>query len=259
MGAAPRIVSGMRVLSLVHQPDAASGVFADASAQAGHALDEWLVPRRREPPAPLEEYGAVLVFGGAMHVDQEDRFGWLRDELRLIRRLAGDGVPLLGVCLGAQLLAKALDAPVRRMPSPEVGWFDVELSPEAAGDSVFDGLPERFSTFQWHSYSFELPAGAVPLARNDRCLQAFRAGDSAWAIQFHAEVTREAVGDWLRSSRPEDDGALDLERLRLETAERIEGWNALGKGLCGRFLEVAAAAATRPRPAATTRATSPRS
>ncbi len=259
MGAAPRIVSGMRVLSLVHQPDAASGVFADASAQAGHALDEWLVPRRREPPAPLEEYGAVLVFGGAMHVDQEDRFGWLRDELRLIRRLAGDGVPLLGVCLGAQLLAKALDAPVRRMPSPEVGWFDVELSPEAAGDSVFDGLPERFSTFQWHSYGFELPAGAVPLARNDRCLQAFRAGDSAWAIQFHAEVTREAVGDWLRSSRPEDDGALDLERLRLETAERIEGWNALGKGLCGRFLEVAAAAATRPRPAATTRATSPRS
>ena len=259
MGAAPRIVSGMRVLSLVHQPDAASGVFADASAQAGHALDEWLVPRRREPPAPLEEYGAVLVFGGAMHVDQEDRFGWLRDELRLIRRLAGDGVPLLGVCLGAQLLAKALDAPVRRMPSPEVGWFDVELSPEAAGDSVFDGLPERFSTFQWHSYGFELPAGAVPLARNDRCLQAFRAGDSSWAIQFHAEVTREAVGDWLRSSRPEDDGALDLERLRLETAERIEGWNALGKGLCGRFLEVAAAAATRPRPAATTRATSPRS
>ena len=258
MGAAPRIVSGMRVLSLVHQPDAASGVFADAAAEAGHALDEWLVPRRREPPAPLEGYGAVLVFGGAMHVDQEDRFGWLRDELRLIRRLAGDRVPVLGVCLGAQLLAKALDAPVRRMPSPEVGWFDVELCPVAAADPLFDGLPERFSTFQWHSYRFELPEGAAPLARNERCLQAFRAGDSSWAIQFHAEVTREAVGDWLRSSRPEDDGALDLERLRVETAERIEGWNALGKELCGRFLEVAAEA-TRPRPAATTRATSRRS
>ena len=246
----------MRVLSLVHQPDAASGVFADAAAEAGHELEEWLVPRRRTPPAPLEDYGAVLVFGGAMHVDQEDRHGWLRDELDLLRGLLADGVPLLGVCLGGQLLARALDAPVRRMPSPEVGWFDVALTPEAADDPVFTGLPERFSSFQWHSYAFELPADAVPLARNDRCLQAFRAGASAWGIQFHAEVTDDSVQEWARTSKPEDDGAVDLPRLAAESRARIAEWNALGKKLCGRFLEVAARAT---RPGETTRATSPRS
>jgi GMP synthase (glutamine-hydrolysing) len=246
----------VRVLSLVHQPDAASGVFADAAAEAGHELDEWLVPRRRKPPAPLEDYGAVLVFGGAMHVDQEDRHRWLRDELDLLRRLLADRVPLFGVCLGGQLLAKALGAPVRRMPSPEVGWFDVALTPEAADDPVFGGLPARFGSFQWHSYAFELPPDAVPLARNDRCLQAFRAGEAAWGIQFHAEVTGDSVQEWARSSKPEEDGAVDARRLAAESRERIAEWNALGKGLCGRFLEVAAAAT---RAGATTRATSPRS
>jgi GMP synthase (glutamine-hydrolysing) len=246
----------MRVLSLVHQPDAASGVFADAAADAGHELDEWLVPRRKAPPAPLDDYGAVLVFGGAMHVDQQDRHRWLRDELELLRGLLAHDVPLFGVCLGGQLLAKALDAPVRRMPSPEVGWFDVALTPEAADDPVFGGLPGRFSSFQWHSYAFELPRGAVPLARNERCLQAFRAGESAWGIQFHAEVTGPSVEEWARTSKPEDDGALDLPRLAAESRERIAEWNALGKELCGRFLEVAAQAT---RADATTRATTRRS
>lgn len=248
-------MSAMRALSIVHQPDAGSGVFAEAAVEAGHRLDEWLLPFSEEPPAPLDEYGAVLVFGGAMHVDQEDRHHWLRDELELIRGLVAARTPVLGVCLGGQLLAKALHAHVRRMPSSEVGWFDVDLMPEAASDPLFAGLPGRFSSFQWHTYRFELPAGAVPLARNDRCLQAFRAGTSAWGIQFHAEVTREAVVDWLESSAPEDDGVLDANRLLVETEERIAGWNAFGRELCGRFLSVAASART----AATTRATSPRS
>jgi GMP synthase (glutamine-hydrolysing) len=247
----------MRVLSLVHQPDAASGVFADAAADAGHELDEWLVPRRKAPPAPLEDYGAVLVFGGAMHVDQEDRHRWLRDELELLRRLLADDVPLFGVCLGGQLLAKALDAPVRRMPSPEVGWFEVALTPEAADDAVFGGLPGRFSSFQWHSYAFELPAHGVLLARNERCRQAFRAGEAAWGLQFHAEVTPAIVAGWIDSSKPEDEDApIDAERLRMDTDRHIDRWNELGREICGRFLAVATGLTA---PGATTRATSPRS
>jgi GMP synthase (glutamine-hydrolysing) len=229
----------MRVLSIVHQPDAASGVFADEAADAGHELDEWLIAESAEPPAPLGGYGAVLVFGGAMHVDQEERHGWLRDERVLLQRLVAEEVPVMGVCLGGQLLAKALGAHVRRMPSSEVGWFDVELTPEAAEDPVFAGLPERFSSFQWHTYRFELPGGAVPLAQNERCLQAFRFGPSAWGIQFHAEVTGASVEDWIESSQPEDDGALDVGRLLAETEERIASWNAFGRNLCGRFLAVA--------------------
>jgi GMP synthase-like glutamine amidotransferase len=247
----------VRVLSIVHQTDAAAGVFAEPVRDGGHLLEEWVISAAPAPPSPVEVYDAVIVFGGAMHVDQEDRHGWLHDERLLLQRLVADEVPLLGVCLGGQLLAKALHAHVRRLASPEIGWPEVELTPEAAADPVFGGLPERFHSFQWHLYHFELPDGAVPLARNERCLQAFRAGGSAWGIQFHAEVTHESVQDWVRSSDPEEDGPLDVPGLLAETEERIGDWNEFGRELCGRFLAVAGT--TRERRGATTRATSPRS
>jgi GMP synthase (glutamine-hydrolysing) len=251
----------VRVLSIVHQADAAAGVFGDAVAGRGHTLDQWVIPNDPAPPVPVEDYGAVLVFGGAMHVDQEDRHGWLHDERLLLQRLVAERVPLMGVCLGGQLLAKALHAHVRRMPSPEIGWPSVELTLEAASDPVFGGLPESFPAFQWHLYRFELPEEAVALARNERCLQAFRAGPRAWAIQFHAEVTRESILYWLTAYDPAEDGRLDVPRLTAETEQQIEGWNAFGRELCSRFLEVAEAEepATGADRGATTRATSPRS
>jgi GMP synthase (glutamine-hydrolysing) len=226
----------VRVLSLVHQWDAASGVFADVVAEAGHELVERNVA---EAGVPEERFGAVLVFGGAMHVDQEERHGWLRDEDAYLRRLVEEGVPVLGVCLGGQLLAKALGAPVRRLPSPEVGWYEIELTPEAADDPVFAALPQRFDSFQWHSYAFEVPPGGVLLARNDRCHQAYRAGEAAWGLQFHAEVTPGIVAGWIASSRPEEDGAIDVERLRTDSDRHIGRWNELGREICRRFLAVA--------------------
>jgi GMP synthase-like glutamine amidotransferase len=247
----------VRVLSVVHQPDAAAGVFGDEVAARGHALDEWLIAQEPEPPAPVDSYDAVLVFGGAMHVDQEDRHGWLRDERLLLERVAADGVPLMGVCLGGQLVAKAFHGHVRRLPSPEIGWPEVALTDEATADPVFAGLPSSFPAFQWHLYHFELPEGAVPLARNDRCLQAFRAGETSWAIQFHAEVTRADALDWVKSSDPDEDGPIDEAALAAETEERIDAWNAFGRELCGRFLAFAEASSAAR--GATTRATSRRS
>jgi len=251
----------VRVLGIVHHTDTGAGVFADPVAERGHTLDTWLISSEPEPPAPVERYEAVLVFGGAMHVDQEDRHGWLHDERLLLQRLLAAETPLLGVCLGGQLIAKALHAHVRRMSSPEIGWPLVELTAEAGSDPLFGGLPERFPTFQWHLYSFELPEGAVALARNERCLQAFRAGARAWGIQFHAEVTCESVLHWLGSHDPEEDGRLDVPRLTAETEEQIGEWNAFGRELCDRFLTVAEAElpAREAGRGATTRATSPRS
>ena len=120
----------MRVLSIVHQTDAAAGVFADAVVESGHEHDEWLISESPEPPSPVESYGAVLVFGGAMHVDQEDRHGWLREERQLLQELVADDVPVLGVCLGGQLLAQAMGAEVRRSET-EIGWWPMEKRPEA--------------------------------------------------------------------------------------------------------------------------------
>ena len=213
--------------------------------ERGHELDEWDISTRlRIHPRRSRVYDAVLVFGGAMHVDQDERHGWLRDENALLQRFLADGVPTFGVCLGGQLVAKALGAAVRRMPSSEIGWFDVELTPEAADDPVFGGLADPFKAFQWHSYHFELPEGGIALARNDRCLQGFRAG-SAWGIQFHPEVTPEDLAEWLRTADPKEDGPIDVEALRAESEEHIAGWNEFGRELCGRFLAVAEDAALR--------------
>ena len=228
----------MRVLSIVHQEDAAAGVFADAVAERGAQLTEWVISNGSPPNGRPESYDAVLIFGGAMHVDQESGHPWLRDEDELIRDLGARGVPMLGVCLGAQLIAKALGARVGALPSPQIGWFDVEQTSEAAGDPVFAGLPRRFSSFQWHSYAFELPPNAVPLARDPVCLQAYRAGESAWGVQFHAEVTKESVDDWFRSSKPPD-APLDLPALQEETSEKIAAWNSFGKRVCGAFVDFA--------------------
>jgi GMP synthase (glutamine-hydrolysing) len=228
----------VRVLSIIHQEDAASGVFADAAAERGDELTEWSISDGARPPRPAESYDAVLVFGGAMHVDQENRHPWLRNEDELLRGLLDRRIPVLGVCLGAQLVAKALGTRVGPLARPQIGWFDVEQTPEAADDPLFADLPRRFSSFQWHSYGFDLPANAVPLARDPVCLQAYRAGESAWGIQFHAEVTKESVDDWFRSSKPPD-APLDLDALRQETEEKIAGWNEFGKRLCSRFLDAA--------------------
>jgi GMP synthase (glutamine-hydrolysing) len=230
----------VHVLSLIHQDDAPTGVFADAVRERGDELTEWNVATSA-PPERAETYDAVFVFGGAMHVDQEKRHPWLREEDELIKGLHKAEVPLFGVCLGGQLVAKAAGGRVAPASAEEVGWHEVDLTPEAAGDPVFSGLPQRIRAFQWHSYAFELPPGGVPLARNPVGLQAFRVGETAWGIQFHAEVTRGIVEGWLASE--------GIGR-RIDLAP-MEDWNPIGRALAGRFLDVAAPRPRRARPAAT--------
>jgi GMP synthase (glutamine-hydrolysing) len=229
----------MNVLSIVHGSDARAQLFSRVVTEADHVLEEWSLAWGTPPPRPIDDYGAVLVFGGAMHADEDARHPWLREEDLLLQRLLDLHVPTLGVCLGAQLLAKAAHAPVHPAPRPEIGWHEVELTDEAASDSVFARLPERFHAFQWHYYTYGVPAGAVELARSEICTQAFRLGPSVWGVQFHPEVTREQIQSWL-----ETDGfneGVDVERVAAESDERIDEWTRLGTELCGAFLETAAA------------------
>jgi GMP synthase (glutamine-hydrolysing) len=233
----------VNVLAVIHGSNARGGVFRDVVERAGHRYDEWSLAWSRQAPRPLDAYGAVVIFGGSMHADQDEHHPWLRDENELIRGLLDRQVPLLGVCLGIQLIAKAEGAAVYPIPDgPEIGWLPVELTDAAENDPVLGGLPSRFDAFGWHYYTYDLPAGAEELARSTRCNQAFRLGRFAWGIQFHAEVTLDTVRSWLDD---EDDFPLDLDRdaLWAETQERIGGWNELGRGLCGAFVEAAERAA----------------
>ena len=229
----------MRVLAVIHGANVRGGVFQDVVEEAGHRYDEWALASGTQAPRPLEDYDAVIVFGGSMHADQDDRHPWLRDENELIQGLLERRVPLLGVCLGVQLIAKAAGAAVYPVPDgPEIGWLPVELCAGAADDPVLGRLPRRFDAFGWHYYTYDLPAAAEELARSARCNQAYRLGEAAWGIQFHAEVTLETVRSWLDDK---DDFPLDLDRVALwaETQERIDEWNELGRRLCGAFIEVA--------------------
>jgi GMP synthase (glutamine-hydrolysing) len=205
---------------------------------AGHTLARWQVPDGGAPD-PAETYGAVMVFGGSMHPDQDDHFHWLAHEEEFLKTVLAQDVPVFGVCLGAQMLARAAGAAVRPSTTPEIGWFDVQLTPEGTADPVLGRLPTSATVFQWHHYTFDIPPGGTELARSEICTQAFRLADRpAWGIQFHAEVTLPMLMSWTE----EDPDALPMLPAELEAeSERVIGRsNAQGRWLADAFLRVAA-------------------
>ena len=226
----------MRVLSVTHGPTVPGGVFDEEVEASGHDLERWVVPLGGTPQPP-PAYGAVMVFGGSMHPDQDERFAWLEREVEFLRQTLADGVPVLGVCLGAQMLARAAGAWVGPAPAPEVGWFEVELTPEGQADPVLGTLPPQADAFQWHHYTYAVPDGGIELARSERSTQAFRLGN-AWGIQFHAEMTLPMLEAWVAEDGDELPKAPD--DFLAEAAERIEHWNEQGRSLCAAFLAQAA-------------------
>jgi GMP synthase (glutamine-hydrolysing) len=245
--AAPRAptiskLSSMRVLSIIHGENARSALFGEEVRSQGHELDERSFAFG-EAPAEPERYDAVMVFGGAMNVHEVDGNPWLLPEQRALARVLELEVPVLGVCLGSQLLAAVAGGTVSRAPEPEIGWYEVELTAEGTEDPVLGAFPARFTSYQWHSYQFSRPPGSVVLATSPNCLQAFRLGNHAWGTQFHAEVTEEIVGNWISSYGTDPDAVrigFDPERERRRLATEIGPWNDLGRKLIRGFLGVAA-------------------
>jgi GMP synthase (glutamine-hydrolysing) len=218
----------MRVLSLIHEEDAATGLFGEILRERGDEILEWNATRGA-PPEPAD-FDALVILGGSMHVDQEDRHPWLAAQNELIRAAVDRAQPLLGICLGSQLIAQALGARVGPASRPEIGWFEVELTPEGVGDPVLGSLPRTFSALEWHAYAFEVPPRGELLARNDVCAQGFRVGESTWGVQFHPETTRTTLESWRASS----EGSAPAFPL-----DPIERWNELGRRLANAFFDVA--------------------
>lgn len=227
----------MRVLSIVHHDLTDGGVFDDTAEQLGHTVERWLPPLDRAAAHAPEEYEAIMVFGGAMHPDQDGAHPWLAPEVEFLRRTLTAQVPVLGVCLGAQLLARAAGATVGPADRSEVGWVEVELTAAGHADPVLSTLPARIDAFQWHHYTFGLPESATELATSAAARQAFTLGGHAWGIQFHAEVTREMIASWAMA------GADDLPGTPAELLAQTDGliatWNDAGRQLCSAFLTTA--------------------
>ncbi len=147
------------------------------------------------PPAEVARMAGLVVMGGPMSV--HDDLAWLEDERVLLRAAVGAGLPVLGVCLGAQQLAAALGADVTPGPAPECGVGEVHLTTAAIEDPVFGPAPTPLPCVHWHGDTFSLPGSAVRLARNDAYEnQAIRVGERAYGLQFHVEVTASLVAHW---------------------------------------------------------------
>ncbi|HIG69104.1 MAG TPA: type 1 glutamine amidotransferase [Myxococcales bacterium] len=179
----------------------------------------------RDPHAEpsLDGYHGIVVLGGPMNVDQVDAFPHLKTEVRLLKQAIASEMPVLGICLGAQLLAKALGAQVRPNGEKEIGWYDVEPTTAGREDPLFAHFETREKIFQWHSDTFEIPEGAVHLATSPACSnQAFRFGANAYGFQFHLEVDPPMIERWLdvpghREEIAAEQGRICPEQIRRDT------------------------------------------
>ena len=183
----------MHVLAFRHAPREGIGTLAGA-------LDRHGVECRTVDAGSAGSFASpdgLILMGGPMSVN--DDLPWIPREMAAIREAVARGIPVLGICLGAQLIARALGARVYRNPEKEIGWFPLHFTGAAGADPLFRGFSGEETVFQWHGETFDLPKGATHLAYSAACRQqAFRAGENVYGLQFHLEVTPEIVADWLR-------------------------------------------------------------
>jgi GMP synthase (glutamine-hydrolysing) len=233
----------MRVLAFRHVPHEHLGRIEPELTRRGIGIDyaDLYQPDAAAPDPSL--YDGLIFMGGPMSVN--DGLPYLEQEMRWIAQAVERRRPVLGVCLGAQLIAKGLGARVYPNAVKEIGWFEIDLTGEAAGDPLFAGAGPRETVFQWHGETFDLPPGARSLASSAACVnQAFCVGSSTYGMQFHLEVTPEMIADWCE----QDAICGDLREVRvpIDKAHNATRLAALARQVFGRWCELLAIQSPHP-------------
>ena len=198
----------MRVLAFRHVPFEGLGLIEEALASRGVLFDYCDLYQSGGAVPPLDPYSGLIFMGGPMSVN--DDLPFILEEMRLIERAAARGLPQLGVCLGSQMMARALGGRVYRNSQKEIGWFEIELTEEGARDPVLGTADPKETVFHWHGDAFDLPPGAQLLARSRLTPhQAYRIGECGYGLQFHLEVTPAMIVNWCE----EDLNCGDLREL----------------------------------------------
>lgn len=191
----------LRIHYLQHVPFEGPGSIESWAMVRGHSLTSTRL-FAGQPMPPVEQFDWLVILGGPMNVYEDNRYPWLTREKRCIAEALHGGKTVIGICLGAQLVACVLGAGVTANRCREIGWHPVEKTEQASESPLARFLPERFAAFHWHGDTFEIPRGAVHLARSRACEnQAFAFGDRAVALQFHLESTQDSVEQLVQNCR----------------------------------------------------------
>lgn len=234
------------ILALRHVPHEGLGLLEDVFRDRGLVFQVLDMPSDAPRTLQTGQLAGLVVLGGPMNVDEVHRYPFLAHEIQWIQQAIADRLPVLGICLGSQLLAKALGARVYASDVKEIGWYQIDWSSEAAGDALFVGCTESPHVFQWHGDTFDLPPAATLLASSAQCRhQAFRFGDSAYGLQFHIEVTAAIVTQWLDESHNCGELAgldyIDPQAILAATPARLPAMTELGRTVLGRWADLCAA------------------
>jgi GMP synthase (glutamine-hydrolysing) len=232
-----------KILVFQHVPYEPLGTLAPLLKAAGFRIRYVNFGRDPEMRPTLDKYAALIVLGGPMNSDQIDSYPNLQTEVEVLREAIDRDMSVLGICLGAQLLAKALGGSVCRNPTREIGWCDVELTEEGTKDPVLSTFASRQRVFQWHEDGIQLPGGVSHLARSPASeVQAFRFGEHAYGFQFHLEVDSPLIDRWLTvpANQPileAEKGNIDPELIREQTRESIDELQALSVQTFSRWVD----------------------
>ena len=231
---------GNNVLMLKHIAIEGGGTIEEYLLSKGHKIDRRELQDGDSVPSKLD-YDAIIILGGPMNVYEEDKYPFLKDEDKLIKEAIKKEIPTLGICLGAQLIAKAAGAKVSKNKVKEIGWYKVNLTEAGKNDPVFKGLGESFDVFQWHGDTFGIPENGTLLSTAELCTnQALRVGKNMYGLQFHMEVTDKMIYEWINSYDEELQslkGVIDVEKIRKDTKAKITSYKDRALTFCKNFFE----------------------
>ncbi|MGI9289853.1 MAG: type 1 glutamine amidotransferase [Gammaproteobacteria bacterium] len=234
-----------RLLVFQHVPHEILGTFNPLLKQAGFRIRYINFGRTPDEQPNVEKYDGLIILGGPMCVDQTDSHPHLLTEIKAIETAMQNNMPVLGICLGAQLIATTLGAKVKRNPVKEIGWYDVTPTEVGTKDPLFSCFNGTEKIFQWHGDTFEIPHGGEHLATSPECTnQAFRYGERTYGLQFHLEVDEPLIQRWLKTpvhireleELPEQ--RFRPEHILKETEQYIDNTHDLGDRLFGEYISL---------------------
>jgi len=193
-------------------------------------------------PGNFRNIRAIISLGGPMNAYEEDKYSFLKDETEFLQGALRSEIPILGICLGAQLLARACGAKIGKAPVKEIGWHKISLTEAGKSDPLFIALPNELEMFQWHEDTFGIPHGAAHLAESKSCPnQAFRFGKNAYGIQFHAEVNPEMIESWIIKYAQNGAPVPDAKDMIIESYKRKQVFERHAAIICLNFARIIAA------------------